>query len=115
MVDVPFCHREGEEQELTELLRMDGNLSGVDFFLTAGKAGGFWCPFSCWFSFSKDLGSGWPSPAPQMDQKQKFKKKNQSQNSSRKKKNSKRIPCTPSRLGEGEKTSCFKLTKNLIQ
>lgn len=37
--------------------------SGVDLLLTPDEAGGFWCPFSCWFSFSPRSWAGQSGPS----------------------------------------------------
>lgn len=41
IVDLPFVSGKG---------RIDGNFSGISALLTAGEAGGFWCPLFCWLS-----------------------------------------------------------------
>lgn len=54
----PFVSGKEKEVHVADQAKQMGTCwpSGVDLRLTADKAGGFWCLFSCWFSFPRGLG-----------------------------------------------------------
>lgn len=116
-----FCLREGESPH-SSLGKTDGNLLnfGIGLPLTVDETGGFWCPFSCWFSFSQGLGPGrvvpvaphrfWPrSPSNCLTSDQ-----NQAKQLKKKTQGCWRIAAAVSpALGKGEKRSFFvKPTQN---